>query len=176
MTDVRIFSLTSLDGFVADSDGDAEWLDVFRSRVFGPSGFLDDIGSVILGRRTFELLYTLDEWPYYGKHVFVLSADAQWELPDGAVFIRNGIAEAVQAAREVTSKDIWIAGGAVTMQSAIKAKLVDSIEICIAPVLLGSGLSLLDTLERPENLFFDGMVTMPDGIMKLRYLAIKDSG
>lgn len=170
MTRVRIYAASSIDGFIADSEGDTEWLEAFKDSVFQASGFLDEIGAVVLGRRTLELLRAFGDWPYEGKRCFVLASEAMWNLPEGCVFVRSGIAAAVQAARESTSKDVWVAGGATTMQSAIEADLVDTIEICIAPVMVGSGINLLNGLSQRLPLHFDGITTFPQDIIKLRYL------
>jgi dihydrofolate reductase len=76
----------------------------------------------------------------------------------------------VQKAREQTTGDIWIVGGAVTMQSALDEGLVDLLEIFLVPVLLGSGLNLLNDLAKRPTLTFDGIEAFPDGVVKLRYL------
>jgi len=174
MTEVRLFSATSLDGFIADTDGDSEWLEAFKPRILEASGFMDKIGAVVLGRRTFEITCAFGDWPYEGKKAFVLTSEGMWDLPDGAVFVRNGIAAAIQSAREETNKDVWVVGGAVTMQSALEGGFIDTVEICVLPVLLGSGLSLLNTLQARTELMFDGMEVFPDGVVKLRYLTSKD--
>jgi hypothetical protein len=44
------------------------------------------------------------------------------------------------------------------------------IEIFLVPVLLGSGLNLLNDLARRPTLIFDGIEAFPDGVVKLRYL------
>ncbi len=76
----------------------------------------------------------------------------------------------MQQARETTRHDIWIVGGAVSMQSALEDGLVDLIEIFLVPVLLGAGLNLLNDLSRRPTLIFDGIEAFPDGVVKLRYL------
>ncbi|MDX2288334.1 MAG: dihydrofolate reductase family protein [Hyphomicrobiaceae bacterium] len=174
MSKVRLYAATSLDGFVADADGDTAWLEPYQDRLFAETGFMSEIGAVILGRRTFEFMQAFAEWPYAGKRAYILTTQAPWNLPDNAVFVRNGgIAAAVQAAREDTRKDIWIVGGALTMQSAIDAGLVDIIEICVVPVLLGRGLPMLNSLSRRRTLAFDGMAVFGDDIVKLRYATLR---
>ena len=171
MTEVRLFSATSLDGFIADSDGDSEWLEAFKPRILDASGFMDKIGAVVVGRRTFEVIRAFGEWPYDGKRVFIISSQDLGQLPIDAVYVHDGLAAAIQSAREATNKDVWVVGGAVTMQSALEGRFIDTVEICVLPVLLGSGLSLLNGLQQREDLMFDGMEVFPDGIVKLRYLS-----
>ncbi len=169
MTKIRVYSATSIDGFIADSDGDTQWMAPYWPSIYEKSGFLDEVGAVVLGRRTFQLVTTFGEWPYVGKRAFVLTSEPLKDSFPDVAYARNGIAAAIQAAREATTKDIWIVGGAMTMQSAIDAGLVDMIEICIVPVFFGSGISLLTSLEETMRLHFDGIEAFPDGIVKLRY-------
>lgn len=173
MSQVRLFTATSLDGFVADSDGDSTWLEPYANSMFGESGFLESIGAVVLGRRTFQMMQAFGDWPYEDKYAFILTSQPTSNLPLNAYFVTNGIAAAIQAARERTSKDIWIVGGAVTMQSALEARLVDIVEICFVPKLIGSGLSMLNSLNKHQLLEFEGIQAFSDGLVKLRYEAIR---
>jgi dihydrofolate reductase len=170
MTNVRLFTATSVDGFVADSEGDSTWLEKYRTSIFLETGFLDQIGAVILGRRTYEVMQAFDEWPYHGKLAFILASQTLNNLPMGACAVSGGIAAGVQAARERMSKDIWIVGGAVTMESALEAELVDIIEVCLVPTLIGCGLSMFNSLARHESLALETIETYSDGLVKLRYL------
>ena len=104
MTKIRLYSATSIDGFIADGNGDTEWLERFRPSIFDKSGFLEDVGAVVMGRRTFELVTTFGEWPYENKHSFVLTSATMRDLPSKTVYARNGIAAAIQAAREADHK------------------------------------------------------------------------
>ncbi len=173
MSQVRLFTATSLDGFVADMDGDSTWLDPYANSMFGETGFVETIGAVILGRRTFQMMQAFGDWPYDDKYAFVLTSQEPSGLPPNAYFVTTGIAAAVQAARERTAKDIWVVGGAITMQSALEAGLVDIVEICIVPKLIGSGLSMLNSLDKHQNLEFEGIQAYSDGLVKLRYEVIE---
>ena len=115
------------------------------------------------------MIQAFGEWPYSEQYALILSSQPPWPVPATAVIIPNGIRAAVQASRERTYKDVWIVGGAVTMQSALEAGLVDIVEICVAPYLIGSGLSLLNSLNELQKLEFDGIHAFSDGVVKLRY-------
>jgi len=172
MARVRFYVATSLDGFIADREGSVDWLAPYDARLYGYDSFISEVGALIMGRRTFELISALGEdWPYAGKPVYVLSSSSLEDVPGGVSVSARGIAAALQQARAATRKDIWIVGGAVTMQSALEEDLIDMMEIFLVPVLLGSGLSLLNDLSRRPTLTFDGIETFPDGVVKLRYLA-----
>jgi dihydrofolate reductase len=85
------------------------------------------------------------------------------------VFVRTGIEGALKAARNATTKDVWIVGGAATMQAALELGEVDSIELFVVPTLLGSGLPLLSELDQPIGMALEGIETYQDGVVKLGY-------
>jgi dihydrofolate reductase len=168
---VRLYVATSLDGFIADRDGGTDWLAPYDAHLYGYAKFLTEVGAVVMGRRTFELISAVgEEWPYKGKPVLVLSSRSLGDVPQGVMTITRGIRAALQQARETTGKDIWIMGGASTMQSALEAETVDFLELFLVPVLLGTGLNLLNDLSRRPTLTFDGIEAFPDGVVKLRYM------
>ena len=65
---------TSLDGFIAKSDGDINWLAPFNSKEVYDSykKFISKIDVIVIGRGTFETVLSFPSWPYQQK-VFVLS-------------------------------------------------------------------------------------------------------
>ncbi|MEE8296800.1 MAG: dihydrofolate reductase family protein [Hyphomicrobium sp.] len=170
---VRFYVATSLDGFIADRDGGVDWMAPYDARLYGYDAFVDEIGALVMGRRTYEIIRAVGEWPYAGKRVHVIASHALEHPPHGAVQASNGIAGALKSAREKTVEDIWIVGGATTMQSALDENLVDVVEIFLVPVLLGAGLSLFNELKRLQTLSFDGIEAYPDGVVKLRYFTAR---
>lgn len=167
---VRIYAAVSLDGFVADADGDTAWLQPFEETIYQESGFMNEIGAVILGRRAYEFLNAFGEWPYEGKSSFVLSSKPNGKAPQGCQFISDGFTSAIAAARQASNgSDVWIVGGATTLQTALREGVVDHLDMCVVPVLIGQGHALLGSLAQPLQLNFDGIKTYPQDIIRLRY-------
>jgi dihydrofolate reductase len=174
MARIRLYVATSLDGFIADGEGSVDWMAPYDARLYGYDKFLAEVGVLVMGRRTFEMINaTGEDWPYEGLNVIVLSSESLSGLPRGVVTAGSGMLSALQRARETTQKDIWIMGGAATLQSALEEGLVDLVELFLVPVLLGSGLTLLNDLRRRQSLVFDGIEVFPDGVVKLRYIVPK---
>lgn len=92
-------------------------------------------------------------------------------MPDGCKYVRGGIVAAVNAAKAAAGdKDVWIVGGAMTLQSAMRDAVVDCLEMCLVPVMLGQGMALMEPLDGPLKASFDGITTYPQDIIKLRYM------
>ena len=132
-------------------------------------------GAVVMGRKMFsggagpwEDDANASGWwgdePPYRKPVFVLTHHEREPLEltgTTFTFVTGGIERAVAGARAAAGpKDVLVAGGADVVQQALRARLVDAIDLHIAPLFLGSGTRLFDGLE-PQRLEIDGVVSAP---------------
>src|SRR4051812_10043958 len=72
---------TSLDGFIARTDGDFAWLTQYADddAIHAYEEFMNKIDAIVIGRGTFEKILTFPSWPYQ-KKVFVLSTGLK-QLP-----------------------------------------------------------------------------------------------
>ena len=125
---------------------------------------LENLGAWILGRNMFGPVrgaWPDESWrgwwgeePPYHVPVFVLThhARAPLEMKGGTVFhfVTGGIEEALFRAKEAAGdRDVRIGGGASTIRQYLEARLIDEMHIAIAPVLLGTGESLLQGIDLP---------------------------
>ena len=84
MARVRFYVATSLDGFIADREGSVDWLAPYDARLYGYDKFVGEVGALIMGRRTYEMIIAIgEEWPYTGKPVCVLSSRSLGDVPHG---------------------------------------------------------------------------------------------
>jgi dihydrofolate reductase len=124
----------------------------------------DNIGAWILGRNMFGPVrgaWPDESWkgwwgdtPPYHVPVFVLTHHARppIEMDGGTTFhfVTEGIDAALDRARAAAAgKDVRVGGGAATIRQYLEAKLIDSMHLAIAPILLGSGESLFAGLDLP---------------------------
>lgn len=110
-------------------------------------------GAFIMGKRMFEEGEV--SWPedLYKANVFVLTHEKReaWFQKGTTTFyfINDGIESALEKARQsAKGKDIRIQGGANTIQQFLNAGVVDEFFIHIAPVFLGSGIRLFDSIDK----------------------------
>jgi dihydrofolate reductase len=94
-----------------------------------------------------------DEPPYHAP-VFVLTHHAHdpIEMRGGTTFyfITEGFDDALeQASNAAGDGDVDIAGGAATVQQALRARAIDELMLNIVPVLLGAGERLFDGVPDP---------------------------
>jgi dihydrofolate reductase len=129
------------------SGGEASPDDALVREVFARAG------AYIMGRRMFdEGEIGWPENPPFRAPVYVLTHAARepWPRQGGTTFyfVTDGIMNALEQARAVAGgKDVRVSGGADTIRQFIDAGLIDEFTLHIAPVLLGSGIRLLDHLD-----------------------------
>ena len=105
--------------------------------------WVDSIGALVVGRELFDVT---DGW--HGKHpigvpIVVLTHEPprDWSYPgsEDFHFVTEGIAAAVDRAREIAGdRDVALAAGTIAGQ-ALDAGLVDEVAIDLVPVVMGSG-------------------------------------
>jgi dihydrofolate reductase len=128
---------------------------------FAARGFAG-VGAWILGRNMFGPVrgpWLDDAWkgwwgdnPPYHTPVFVLTHQGRPSIVmDGGTtfhFVTGGIREALARAREAAEdQDVRLGGGVATIRQYLDAGLVDDMHLAIAPVLLGTGESLLTGID-----------------------------
>jgi dihydrofolate reductase len=119
----HVFIGTSLDGFIARTNGDLEWL-TSRGEAAGEYGFqefIDGIDTVAMGRVTYGNWLSLgtDQWPFHGKHVAVLStrldADDDRASPSTGTWTSCSRASPTGGPRASTSTEGGSSGSSCTL-------------------------------------------------------------
>ena len=154
----RVFIATSLDGYIADKNGELDWLNSISNPDnidMGYGDFTAHIDALIMGRRTFETVCEFDiDWPYQ-KPVFVLS-NTMTKIPekfkDKAQLVKGTLKEILEKIHEKGYYRLYIDGG-TTIQSFLKEDLIHEMTITIIPILLGGGSPLFSAL--PNKLEFE---------------------
>ena len=89
-------------------------------------------------------------------------------------FVTDGIESAyAQAKAAAGDSGISIAGGASCARQAIKAGLVDEIDLQVTPVILGSGERLFDGFEADVPKLQLARVLQAPGVAHLRYHVVR---
>lgn len=147
MRNVILYIAMSLDGYIADSRGNVDWLrgqcdDEETPDTF--SAFVKGIDTVIMGWETYHQVTTElspDKWVYSELTSYIITHRT---LPstDNIRFVQDDPCKTVQRLRQEPGRGIWICGGATVIQPLIQAGLIDEYHISIIPTILGSGIRL----------------------------------
>jgi dihydrofolate reductase len=148
----------SLDGFIAGPDGDMSWLTPYVAPNAEAEALVDEIGALLVGRRTFggddphKGVEGKEGEPFGGgwsglQVVLTRSPPAAGDGPD--LRFVSDVREAVRIARAAADERgrRWVnVLGARTARSCLDAGLLDEVLVFVAPLLLGDGTRLF---ERP---------------------------
>ena len=179
MTDsrVRVFIACSLDGFIAGPDDDLSWLpgaegndDEDGIEDSGYGGFIRQVGALLMGRRTHDVVASFDgRWPYGERPVLVATHRPLESKSDTVRAVSGDIGSLVSQAKEAAGDaDVYLDGGGMIRQG-LDAGLVDELTVTVVPIVLGRGVPLFAGSARRHELRLVEHRALSDDMMQLRY-------
>ncbi len=171
MSKTILYIATSVDGFVAGKHDDISWLFRYNDVDYGYNEFFSRIGAIIQGRRTYDIEIQHGWENAYPVPTFVLSHHLPQRKPqrEDVVFTDEDIADVLKGAKQLTSKDVWIEGGANVAQQFLNRGLIDEIVLSIVPVILGDGIRLFGKTHKPIELSLREVRQFDRGLVQLVY-------
>jgi len=167
----------SIDGYIAEKDGGFNWIkgDGDKSndtkKQFSFPDFIESIDTVVMGKRAF-----LDAPPgtmemFKSQKIYVASnekLDTEYDVE----FINGDIVNQILELKKEDGKNIWLFGGAGSIDPFIKADVIDEYIVGIIPIILGNGIPLFLENNLTLRLHLDEC-TIAEGVTMLRYTKIK---
>ena len=175
-----VYIATSLDGFIARTNGDVDWLQGSSrggGEDYGYEGFMASVDALVMGRNTFEKVLTFDRWPYGSKRVVVLShhsLDIPTELASSVEASSSDPTELLSSLEQQGIGHVYIDGGK-TVQSFLRAGLIDELIITRIPRLIGDGIPLFGLLDRDVVLKHIGTQSYDSGLVQSRYEVVQSA-
>jgi dihydrofolate reductase len=174
-------AITSLDGYVADEDGNFDWAEPDEE----VHTFLNDlerpVGTYLLGRRMYEVLTYWETIDPADQPPFVGDFAQIWQAANKVVYSKTLKAassartrierdfdpEAIRRMKAVLGRDLSVGGPELAAQ-AFKAGLVDECHLFLAPIVVGGGKQSLPDKVRLE-LELLGECRFGNGVVHLQY-------
>jgi dihydrofolate reductase len=167
MRRLRYEVATSLDGFIAGPNGEYDW--IVQDPAIDFAAMWAQFDTVLMGRKTYEVAKSLRSG-FSGSvnRWIVVSNTLKAEENQDIEILHGDLTDAVSALKAETGKDIWLFGGGVLFRTLLDAGLVDTVELSVMPVLLGSGIPLLTEGGR-RRLHLEESKALASGILLLKY-------
>jgi dihydrofolate reductase len=174
-------AITSLDGYVADEEGNFDWAEPDEE----VHTFINDlertVGTRLLGRRLYEVMLDWETIALASQPPFIQDFAEIWKAADKIVYSRtldtpSGARtrierefdpEAVRQLKASAGRDLTV-GGPELAAHAFKAGLVDECHLFLAPVVVGGGTHSLPDNVRLELELLDER-RFGSGIVYLHY-------
>jgi dihydrofolate reductase len=157
----------SLDGFIAGPKGEADWIVSDPSIDFG--ALFKQFDTLVMGRKTYEAMSGQGSGSMPGVEVVVFSRTLPASTRRGFSIVNDSPLQVVPALKAKAGKDIWLFGGGTLFRSLLDAGLVDTVELAVVPVLLGSGIPLLPPGQATKLALSDHKILPASGIAMLCY-------
>ena len=168
------FVATSLDGYIARSDGAIDWLGPSGdegNEDYGFAAFMDSVDMLVMGRNTYDTVMATGEWPYGDTPVIVLT-HRPIEIPaELAHLVEARERPPIELVEELAGRGVdhlYVDGGA-TIQTFLSAGLVQRLIITTLPVLLGNGIPLFGTVDADVHLRHVNTVSFTNGLVQTTY-------
>jgi dihydrofolate reductase len=152
MTKLIYSAITSLDGYVADEDGNFDWAEPDEEVHTFVNHLQRSVGTHLYGRGLYEVMVVWDTMDLADQPAFIQEFAEIWRAADKIVFSRT--LETVSSARTrierafdpdvvrqlkaAGGRDITVGGPDLAAQ-AFEAGLVDECQLFVAPIVVGGG-------------------------------------
>jgi dihydrofolate reductase len=156
----------SLDGFIAGPNGEYDWIIMDPTIDFG--SLFKEFDTAVMGRKTYEVTSAQGGAAMPGLEVIVFSRTLEPSVKKGVRVVNDDPARVVRELKAKPGKDIWLFGGGSLFRSLLDARVVDTVELAVIPVLLGEGTPLLPPGGTTKLILADHKV-LPSGIVSLAY-------
>jgi dihydrofolate reductase len=150
-------AIPSLDGYIADEDGNFDWAAPDEAVHTFVNDLERPVGTYLYGRRMYEVMVAWETVPTGSDQPPVIQDYAQiWRAADKIVYSqmlqtassartrieRDFDPEAVRRMKAEAKRDISVGGPDLAAQ-AIKAGLVDELHLFLTPIIIGGGKRVL---------------------------------
>ncbi len=170
---ISVFIATSLDGFIARENGALDWLPSDTpDEDYGYNDFFSSVDTMLMGRKSFEVVQGFSPFPYEGKRVVVCSRTLK-EVPAelvGKLEIRSEPLPTLIKQLESDGVQHIYADGGQIITALLELGLVDQLILTRVPVLLGSGIPLFGRLGADVKLKHIQTKVFNSGLVQSHYL------
>ena len=174
-------SIASLDGFVADEDGNFDWAEPDEEVHTVVNDLVRPVGTFLLGRRMYEVLVAWETMNTTGQPHFIEDFGEIWRAADKVVYSttleevssaktrieRVFDPDAVREMKAEAERDIGV-GGPNLAARAIEAGVVDEWHLFLTPIVVGGGTRLFPDDVHVELELVDER-RFGNGVVHLRY-------
>ncbi|HEX4872278.1 MAG TPA: dihydrofolate reductase family protein [Nevskiaceae bacterium] len=157
----------SLDGYIARPDGSFDWC--FTDQDYGHAAFFASVDSVVMGRRSWDLIRGLGESPDPHKHYYILTRDPPDPPFSNVHFWSGDVAGLRLRMAEAGRRHAWLFGGGEVCGQFAQAGLIDECLLALHPLALGDGIPLFRGLQRDLRLRLLDSRTYGSGLVMLHH-------
>ncbi|MGB4984594.1 MAG: dihydrofolate reductase family protein [Erysipelotrichaceae bacterium] len=149
MRKIICFIAISIDGYIADENGDVSWISGDGSATDNGESyyqFIETVDTVVMGYTTYNQIITElspENWVYDGLKSYVVTHRKLTDM-DNIIFTDEKIEVLINKLKYQKGNNVWICGGASVINQLIKKDLIDVYHLSTMPIILGKGIKLFE--------------------------------
>jgi len=167
-----LFIAMSLDGFIADSNENLDFLKLVEQegQDYGYSDLLNKVDAIIIGRKTYEKVLSMGvEYSHDEKEIYIITHTKR-PASGNIEFYTGELTDLVSNLKGRQGKNIFCDGGAEIVNELLKNKLIDELIISVIPILLGDGVKLFKPGQPKQPLELLSAKQFDKGLVQLHYI------
>ena len=175
----------TLDGFIAGSNGEMDWVMVDEEMGIYEDDLVSAADTLLLGRATYQSF--AGSWPHVpdnphaseGEKTYARKLNAMRKIVfsrtlesvewNNSTLVKEVIAGDIEKLKHEPGRDMVIYGSASLVQTLTNLGLIDEYQILVHPVVLGGGKPLFQDIKVRQKLKLVKTKTFPSGVVGLYY-------
>lgn len=156
MRKLILYIASSLNGYIAKTDGSVDWLEQIPNPDNNDYGFSElnkSIDTTIQGNSSYQQLV---EWgikfPYINTTNYVITNNSRLKDNENVKFISENHIEFICDLKAKDGKDIWLIGGGKVNSMLLEYNLIDEIHLYLMPIILEDGIKLFEYIDVIKSL------------------------
>ena len=164
---IKGYIASSMDGYIASSDSQVDFLTDYQHIDCGYDAFIAGIDTIVMGRKTYETILAFGvAWPYPQQKTWVLTSREDLRVENERICLWNqGLDALIAELKQPEAGNTWVVGGAELQAAFIDKRALDTLEVYLMPVMLGTGIALFpkeaiakQTIKQVHTSLIDGTV------------------
>jgi dihydrofolate reductase len=168
---ITYYLASSLDGYIANGDGDISWLEDLGIPMEETNyeEFFSTIDALVMGRKTYEMILSFGAWPYGNKPVWICSSNKI--KPMEGCNLQQGTTpeEVTKLANKMEVKHLWLVGGGSLASSFLQSNLLTHVSLALMPIILGGGIKMFGELPNSVLLKEESSKFYDSGFRQIEY-------
>jgi len=141
MSKIKAHVAISLDGYIAHTDGEINWIP--RELAKEISEIHQSSETLLAGSNTYNAIFEqCGSWPHKNSYI-VSHYDGSALAKEGLQYLFDEPIEKICEMKKAATRDIMVIGGGNLITSLLNNQLLDELNLYIVPVLLGYGIRFL---------------------------------
>ncbi len=171
MPDLIYYVASSLDGYIATSDGGVEWLKPFEEsgEEYGWAEFYASIDGIVMGSGTYQFALDLGKWNAPDTPSWVFTSRELPVMHESITLTKEEPAELLKKLEAQGHKRLWFMGGGKLASSFRSRGLITHYIIALIPVVLGEGIPLFAPHSGQDSLKLTETKKYASGVIQLSY-------